>query len=62
LIAFQHDVFAMLQGCRLPDDLIFNAIGPPCQPETVWHACFPTITLIPNLIITGIALSWPGWG
>jgi hypothetical protein len=38
LIAIQHDVFAILQGCRLPDDLIFNAIGPPCQPETVWHA------------------------
>jgi hypothetical protein len=34
---------------------MFNAIGPPCQPEAVWHACFPAITLIPNLLVTGIA-------
>jgi len=28
-----------------PDGLLFNAIGPPCQPEAAWHACFPDPTI-----------------
>jgi protein-S-isoprenylcysteine O-methyltransferase Ste14 len=55
LIAIHHGIFAILQGSRAPDGLMFNAIGPPCQPEMVWHACFPAMTLIPNLLVTGIA-------
>lgn len=55
LIAVQHGIFASLQGSRASDGLLFNAIGPPCQPEAVWHACFPAMTLIPNLLVTGIA-------
>ncbi len=55
LIAIQHGIFESLQGSRAPAGLMFNAIGPPCQSETVWHACFPAMTLIPNLFITGIA-------
>jgi hypothetical protein len=54
LIAIQHGIFESLQGSRAPDGLMFNAIGPPCQPEAVWHACFPAMTLIPNLLVTGI--------
>lgn len=55
LIAVQHGIFAILQGNSVPDGLMFNAIGPPCEPEAVWHACFPAMTLIPNLLLTGIA-------
>jgi len=55
LIAIQHGIFEILQGSRVPDGLMFNAIGPPCQPQAVWHACFPAMSLIPNLFITGIA-------
>ncbi len=56
LIAIQHGIFAMLQGNTVHDSLImFNAIGPPCQPEAVWHACFPAMTLIPNLLVSGTA-------
>jgi protein-S-isoprenylcysteine O-methyltransferase Ste14 len=55
LIAVQHGIFATLQGSRAPDGLMFSAIGPPCQPEAVWHACFPAMTVIPNLLVTGIA-------
>ncbi len=62
LIAIQHGILAMLQGCRAPDGLMFNAIGPPCQPEAVWHACFPAMTLIPNLLITGITAILAGLG
>jgi hypothetical protein len=60
LIAIQHGIFEMLQGNRAPDGLMFNAIGPPCQPETVWHACFPAMTLIPNLLVTGVAAAAGG--
>lgn len=55
LIAIQHGIFEILQGNTAPDGLMFNAIGPPCQTEMVWHACFPAMTLIPNLLVTGIA-------
>lgn len=54
LIAIQHGIFEIMQGSRAPDGLLFNAIGPPCQPEMVWHACFPAMTLIPNLLVTGM--------
>jgi hypothetical protein len=55
LIAIQHGIFEILQGSRAPGGLMFNAIGAPCLPEVVWHACFPAMTLIPNLLVTGIA-------
>ncbi len=54
LIAIQHGIFEILQGSCVPDGLMFSAIGPPCQPEAVWHACFPAMTLIPNLLVTGV--------
>jgi hypothetical protein len=62
LIAIQHGIFEILQGSRVPDGLMFNAIGPPCQPQAAWHACFPAMTLIPNLFITGIAAILVGSG
>jgi hypothetical protein len=62
LIAIQHGIFEMMQGSRAPGGLIFNAIGPPCQPEAVWHACFPAITLIPDLFVSGIAAILAGLG
>lgn len=62
LIAIQHGTFEILQGSHIPSGLMFNAIGPPCQPETVWHACFPAITILPNLLVSGIAASLIGLG
>lgn len=62
LIAIQHGIFEILQGSRALAGLMFNAIGPPCQAEMVWHACFPAMTLIPNLFITGIAAILVGSG
>lgn len=53
-LAIQHGIFAVLQGNRAPDGLLINAIGPPCEPETIWHACFPALTLIPNFQVTGV--------
>lgn len=62
LLAILHGLFATMQGGRVPDGLLFNAIGPPCQPEAIWHACFPAMTLIPNLLVTGIAATLVGLG
>jgi len=39
---------------------MINAIGSPCQPEAVWHACLPALTLIPNYFITGILAVFSG--
>jgi protein-S-isoprenylcysteine O-methyltransferase Ste14 len=55
ILGMQHGSFALLQGATAPAGVRFNAIGPPCRPEMVWHACFPAMTLIPNLRITGVA-------
>jgi hypothetical protein len=55
LLAIQHGIFESLQGSRAPNGLMFNAIGLPCQSEMVWHACFPAMSLIPNLFVTGFA-------
>jgi hypothetical protein len=54
ILGIEHGVFAFLQGNVAPNGLLFNAIGPPCQTETAWHACLPAMTLVPNLHITGI--------
>jgi hypothetical protein len=62
LIAIQHGIFEMIQGSRTPSGVIFNAIGSPCEPQAVWHACFPAMTLIPNLLVTGIAAVLVGLG
>ncbi|HDQ73923.1 MAG TPA: hypothetical protein ENN19_17775 [Chloroflexi bacterium] len=54
MLGIQHGIFEMLQGNTAPDGRLFNAIGPPCQTEAAWHACFPAMSLIPNLLVTGI--------
>jgi hypothetical protein len=54
LLAIQHGVFEILQGPRIPGGVMIQAIGSPCQPEAVWHACYPAMTLIPSLLISGI--------
>ena len=54
LLGAGHGVFETLQGSGRPDGLAFNAIGPPCQPQTVWHACLPAMTVVPSFLVTGI--------
>lgn len=54
LLGMEHGVFETLQGKMAPDGIMINAMGPPCQADTVWHACFPALTLVPNLLVTGI--------
>jgi hypothetical protein len=54
LLGIEHGIFELLQGRVEPENLLINAVGPPCQPEAVWHACLPAITLLPNLLISGL--------
>ena len=54
LLGIEHGIFEIGQGNKAPLNLMINAIGPPCQPEAVWHACFPALALIPNFLVTGI--------
>jgi hypothetical protein len=53
----EHGYFEILQGHVKPDSLIISAIGPPCEPEKVWHLCEPAMTVIPSFLITGILAS-----
>jgi hypothetical protein len=67
LLGIEHGYFEILQGNTQPANLMINAIGPPCQPDAVWHACFPALTFIPNFLATGIlviliGLSMLIWG
>jgi len=54
LLGIEHGIFEIRQGNIATNGLMINAMGPGCQPETVWHACFPALTLLPNYLITGI--------
>ncbi|MBN1581787.1 MAG: hypothetical protein JXA89_13870 [Anaerolineae bacterium] len=29
-------------------------MGPPCQPETVAHACWLAMTVVPSFLVTGV--------
>lgn len=53
LLAIEHGIFEILQGAAPTQGLLINAIRR-CQPENVWHACFPALTVLPNFLITGI--------
>ena len=54
LLGMEHGYFETLQGNAAPGGLVINAIGTPCQADLVWHACFPALTVIPNMLATGI--------
>jgi hypothetical protein len=54
LLGIVHGLFETRQGALVPDGIIVNAIGVPCQAETVWHACLPAMTVVPSFLVTGI--------
>lgn len=45
-----------MQGILSPETLMINAIGGSCQPEAVWHACLPALTLLPNFLLSGVVV------
>ena len=50
----EHGIFEILRGSVRPEGLIFPSIGPPCDPEQIWHACEPAMSVLPNFQVTGI--------
>lgn len=54
LLGAAHGYFETRQGNFAPQGMMINAVGVPCQPESIWHACFPAMTLIPNLLAAGV--------
>jgi hypothetical protein len=52
--SIEHGIYEILQGNVQPAGLFISSMGPPCQPETVWHACEPAITIIPSFLVSGI--------
>jgi hypothetical protein len=52
--SIEHGVFEMLQGPIRPEGLMIASMGPPCVPEVTWNACEPAMTILPNLLITGM--------
>jgi hypothetical protein len=54
IAGIEHGYFEILQGNVRPDSLMIASMGPPCEPDKVWNACEPAMTIIPNFFITGI--------
>ena len=54
IAGLEHGYFEVLQGSTKPVSLVFPSWGPPCDPEQIWHACEPAMSILPNFLITGI--------
>lgn len=54
IAGLEHGYFEILQGNVRPESLMFASIGAPCVPEKVWNACEPALTILPDLLVTGI--------
>jgi hypothetical protein len=50
----EHGYFEVLQGNIKPAGIMFSSWGPPCDPEKIWHACEPAMSVLPSFLITGI--------
>ena len=50
----EHGYFEIVQGNTRPAGLSFPSMGPPCLPVETWNACEPAMSVVPNLLITGV--------
>ena len=60
----EHGDFEVLRGPGRPEGLFIASMGPPCDPEAVWHACEPALTIVPDYLASGMlsiafGRSWP---
>jgi hypothetical protein len=53
LLGAARGYFETRQGDIAASSIEVNAIGPPCQPEAVWHACLSAMTVVPNQRVSG---------
>jgi len=50
----EHGYFEFLQGNVPSASRVFPSMGPPCDPEKIWNACEPALTVLPSLQIAGV--------
>jgi hypothetical protein len=50
----EHGVFEIMQGNVRPESFMIVSMGPPCDPDQVWNACEPAMTVVPSFLVTGI--------
>ncbi|MFW6115944.1 MAG: hypothetical protein ACOC7Y_02660 [Chloroflexota bacterium] len=50
----EHGTFEVMQGHVRPEGLLIPSMGPPCDPDQIWHGCEPAMTVVPSFLITGI--------
>ena len=53
LLGAAHGYYEIEQG-DTPNSLMIEAIGPPCEAESEWHACLPAMTVIPHFTVAGV--------
>jgi hypothetical protein len=49
LAAIEHGIFEVLRGNARPESVVIVSMGPPCEPEAIWNACEPAMTIVPNV-------------
>ena len=54
LLGAEHGIFELMQGNIPTSGLLIQAMGPACQAEGMWHACFPAFTILPGYAASGI--------
>ena len=54
LLGAEHGIFELLQGSLPTNGPLIQAMGPACQANTAWHACFPAFTILPNYTASGV--------
>jgi hypothetical protein len=54
LLGLVHGYLETRQGNAAPSGIFILAVGPPCQANKLWHACYPAMTFIPNFFVTGV--------
>jgi len=70
IAGLEHGYFEILQGNIQPSGLMFPSWGANiCDPEKLWHACEPAMSILPNFLATGIltvllglaVIAWSAW-
>jgi len=56
----EHGYFEILQGHVKPEGLMIASLGPPCEPDKIWNACEPAMTVIPSFLVSGIVATLLG--
>jgi len=65
LLTSLHGLSEFNQGASPTGDITIQAMGTPCMPDQIWHACFPALTIfhtfdtagIMTLILTGLLIT-----